>query len=96
MSIGPGTPEEFKKGKYTLGFVVYAFAIGLSLGGFGVGLYLNMAEVGGVRADMEKEDAHLQTEIDRLREALKIAQEETNGRMDRKVKNHEAIWHNQK
>lgn len=96
MGLSPGTPEEFKKGKYTLGFVVYAFAIGLTVGGFGVGLYLNSAEVGGVRADMEKEDAHLVREIDLLREELKRIDEKHNGRIDRKIKNHEAIWHNQK
>lgn len=93
MSIGPGTPEEFKRGKYTLGFVVYAFAAGLSLGGFAVGLYLNMLEIDGLRADMVKEDLHLQAEIDRLRESHAAIQEAINGRIDRKIQNHQAIYH---
>lgn len=88
MTPGPGTPEEFKKGHYTLGFVIYAFAIGITLGGFGIGLYLSLAEVGGVRSDFEKEDRAIHLEIDRLREDMRQGDLETHEHLEQQLEAH--------
>ena len=77
MAVGVGAPEEFKKGKYSLGMVVYAFAIGIFVGGVLIGIQYNFAEVAGVRADMEREVKALHLEI-----------ENVNKRIDRKIDNH--------
>ena len=96
MGVGPGTPEEFKKGKYTLGFVVYAFALGAFVGAVYVGIQFNLAEVGGVRNDMVKEDQHLQKEVERIGGEMEKMRQEINARVDRKLKNHELIYHKEK
>lgn len=55
-----------------------------------------LAEIDGLRSDMDKEDGLIRDEVKRVRDAGETRQDWMNARIDRKVKNHEAIYHGKK
>ena len=67
MSIGVGTPEEFKKShSFSIGLLVYIFAVGV---GFGAGVAMfnyALAEISGVRKDYEHDRDILNEKIDKV------------------------------
>lgn len=81
------TPDEFsEKKRISIGFVIWVGIICFTFGGTVTTLMglkdFFIAEVSGLRADMEKEDRLIRGEIEKV-----------NSRVDRKIKNHEAIYH---
>ena len=90
-------PEFNKKISISIGAIVGLLTASFSLGVFYVsivGLDNKIdAEIGGLRADMEKEDGLIREEIKRVDEENDTRQNWQNARMDRKVKNHELIYH---
>lgn len=90
MSIGVSTPDEFKdRHRFSIGLLVYIFAVGV---GFGAGVAMfnyALAEISGVRADMDKEDGHLQAEVERLDRKIDYMVEQLSSRIDRKIENHD-------
>lgn len=80
-------PELGQKVSISIGLVVAIIVMSFSLGGMVTGLLgLNgkiVDEVGGVRNDMNREVELLYKEI-----------ESNNKRVDRKIDNHESIYHN--
>lgn len=88
--MGLPTPDELKKtAKVSYGLMVTIFGMGIWLGGILVsvlGLDSKLIdEVGGLRNDMNREIELVRNEI-----------ENTNKRIDRKVVNHEKIYHKDK
>ena len=104
MSLPLGTPEEFnKKFPMSIGLMLFilvcAVLVTISvINSINTDKELTKEvknlkeiitmEVGGLRSDMEKEDAHIKKALEVEIENRKIADDELNGRMNRKIENH--------
>lgn len=93
-------PELNNKVNVSIALIVSLVLSAFTLGGIVTGILgLDSKitdEIRGLRDDMEKEDNLIREEIERVRTAGETRQDWMNARMDRKVKNHEAIYHNRK
>lgn len=88
--MGLPSPDELKKTtRISYGLMVAIFGAGIWLGGILVGvmgLDTKLAdELGGLRGDMNREVLLIREELERI-----------NKRVDRKITNHEAIYHKDK
>lgn len=90
-------PELNKKITISIGAI-----IGLITASFSIGIFYTSiiglnekidAEITGLRSDMEKEDGLIRDEVKRVDVENDTRQNWQNARMDRKVSNHEKIYH---